>query len=251
VIRSIHSVTGKYRFHHSLSIPEIASLNLNSKVLHSSNPPDPCKPLRPPCPCGEKTFPFSDLSIHRNSIRPRYCNTGFTLLEIVIVLILIGLIIGGSIATLSFSSSERILRNQSGEIELLAKKARTAAILRQTPYVIEFHPGLIKLLPLSSTVNNERTTALGNAIGGRDNHEAALPELHQTLKIDSKITLTIRRWNTDSFITPFENVIPAWRFDPDGLCEPITIRLSLEESYAQDTYHPLTASVADSEFEIN
>jgi hypothetical protein len=46
-------------------------------------------------------------------------------------------------------------------------------------------------------------------------------------------------------------VIPAWRFDPDGLCEPITIRLSLEDSYAQDTYHPLTASVTDSEFEIN
>jgi prepilin-type N-terminal cleavage/methylation domain-containing protein len=214
--------------------------------LHSSNPLDPCKPLRPPCPSGEKAFLFNRLSNHRKSIRVRSRNTGFTLLEIVIVLILIGLIIGGSIATLAFSSSERILRNQSGEIELLAKKARTAAILRQTPYVIEFHPDFIKLLPLSATMNNERTTALGNAIGGRDNHEPSLPELYQTLNIDSKITLTLRRWNTDSFITPSENVIPAWRFDPDGLCEPITIRLSLEDSYTQDTYHPLTATVRES-----
>lgn len=47
---------------------------------------------------------------------------GFTLIEIVVVLIIIGLVVGGSIAAIAFNSTERALTNQSGEIEMLAKK---------------------------------------------------------------------------------------------------------------------------------
>lgn len=178
---------------------------------------------------------------------------GFTLLEIIVVLAIAGIIIGGGITTMILTSSERTLRNQSGEIELLAKKARAAAILRQTPYAIEFHSGFIKLLPLSDSGNLERTTALGNAIGGTssDGDTASKPPLRETLQIDSSLELSIRHWNTENFITPTENIIPVWRFDPDGLCEPITVRLTIDDSYAQDTYHPLTATVADSELEAN
>lgn len=175
---------------------------------------------------------------------------GFTLIEIVIVLLIIALVIGGSIAALAFNDSQRILTNQSGEIEMLAKKARTAAILHQTPYVIEFHPNSIKLLPLSQASELERTTALGNEIGGRSSDQEARPRINETIKIDPDITLTIRHWNTEKFITPTESMIPVWRFDPDGLSEPITVRLNLgDNSYAQDTYHPLTAAIADSELE--
>jgi len=56
---------------------------------------------------------------------------GFTLIEIVIVLLVIGVITAGVIASLTINDSERTLTNQSSEIELLAKKARTVAILNQ------------------------------------------------------------------------------------------------------------------------
>ncbi len=176
---------------------------------------------------------------------------GFTLIEIVIVLLVIGLIVGSSIAALSFRSSEHALTTQSGEIELLAKKARTAAILHQTPYAIEFHQGSIKLMPLAQTEKVERTTALGNEIGGSSSDQPVRSSLNETIEINPKISLTIRHWNTAAYITPTDSIIPVWRFDPDGLCEPITVRLTLEDSYAQDTYHPLTATVADSELEAN
>ncbi len=167
------------------------------------------------------------------------------------VLIIIGLIAAGSIATVVLTSSERTLRNQSSEIEMLAKKARTAAILHQKPYAIVFHTNSIELLPLTQTNDYELTTAMGNEIGGSSSDGEARTDLHQTLKVDSSITLTIRHWNTASFIAPTENKFPIWRFDPDGLCEPITVRLNMNNSYAQDTYHPLTASIADSELEAN
>lgn len=174
---------------------------------------------------------------------------GFTLLEIVIVLAVSALIIGGAITTVILSSAERKLRNASSEIELLAKRARTAAILHQTPYAIQFRPSAVTVLPFAETSEINRTTALGNEIGGTEAAGVTHPTLHDSLEIDPDILLTIRHWNTSEFTTPTENLVPTWRFDPDGLSEPLTVRLAIGESYAQDTYHPLTATIADSELE--
>lgn len=174
---------------------------------------------------------------------------GFTLLEIVIVLMVFALILGGAITTVVLSSSERALTNASGEIELLAKKARTASILHQKPYAIEFHENSLRLLPFVEASENERTTALGNEIGGTAVESKSGPTLREEISINPDITLGVRRWNTSNFLAPSKNFVPVWRFDPNGLSEPITVRMSIGESYAQDTYHPLTAAIADSELE--
>jgi prepilin-type N-terminal cleavage/methylation domain-containing protein len=181
---------------------------------------------------------------------PRHRN-GFTLIEIVIVLAIIGVITGSSIAAMILTSSERKLRNASSEVELLAKKARTAAILSQTPYAIEFHAGSVRLMPLSQASEIERTTALGNSIGGEAVESSGNRAIHGEISIDPDIKLSVRRWNTTEFIVPDDEFVPIWRFDPDGLSEPITVRFTMDNSYAQDTYHPLTATIADSELEAN
>jgi prepilin-type N-terminal cleavage/methylation domain-containing protein len=174
---------------------------------------------------------------------------GFTLLEIVIVLMVFALILGGAITTVVLSSSERALRNCSSDIELLAKKARTAAILHQTPYAIEFLEGSLRVRPFAETTEKNQLTALGHEIGGTEASEETKPSLREEVAIDSDITLSMRRWNSDTFLSPSKELTPIWRFDPDGLTEPVTVRMSIDESYAQDSYHPLTATIIDSELE--
>ncbi len=174
---------------------------------------------------------------------------GFTLLEIVIVLLISGVVVGGAIAVMLGSSTKRTLTNASSEIELLAKKARTASILHQKPYAIEFRENSLRLLPFAEASESERTTALGNEIGGTAVDGEERPTLREEVTIDPDITLGVRRWNTEDFVAPSKNRIPVWRFDPNGLSEPITVRMTVGESYAQDTYHPLTATIADSELE--
>lgn len=181
--------------------------------------------------------------------RTKHGTGGFTLLEIVIVLMVFALILGGAITTVILSSSERALRSSSSEIELLAKKARTASILHQKPYAIEFRENSLRLLPFVEASESERTTALGNEIGGTAFDRESDSTLREEISIDPEITLSIRRWNTADFVAPSKNFVPVWRFDPNGLSEPITIRMTVGESYAQDTYHPLTATIADSELE--
>lgn len=178
---------------------------------------------------------------------------GFTLIELVMVLGITAMVLGGAVTVMVFSTDERDLRNASGEIQVLAKRARTISVLHQTPYAIEFRPGKVRLLPFSEAGADERKTALGRSIGG-ERVERAEPggrtPVREEISIGSDITMFIRRWNSDALLPMSERVTHVWRFDPDGLCEPVSIRLVLGDSWAEDTFHPLTAGVQDSQLEV-
>lgn len=185
-------------------------------------------------------------SAARTSDRSR----GFTLIEIVMVLAIATLLMGGAVALMFYSSDERILRDTSGEIEVLAKRARTISILQQTPYALEFRPGRVRLLPLAEAGNDEKTTALGRSIGGAaaldESKGAGRGPVREEMTVDSDIAVFIRRWNGSNWLPMSEQTTHIWRFDPDGLSEPVSIRLVVGESSAEDTYHPLTATISES-----
>ncbi len=177
--------------------------------------------------------------------------SGFTLLEIVVVLAIAAVVMGGAVGFMVYSSDERALRDNSGEIELLAKRARIISIQQQTPYALEFRPGIVRLLPLAEAGNIERTTALGRSIGGgRVEMEQSGPgPVRDEISLDPGMDLFIRRWNSESWLPMSENLVHVWRFDPDGICEPVSIRLTIKSSWNEDYYHPLTASIRDSQME--
>ncbi|MGA0846195.1 MAG: pilus assembly FimT family protein, partial [Luteolibacter sp.] len=172
---------------------------------------------------------------------------GFTLLEIVIVLVVASVIIGGAVGAMVFSSDERALRNASGEIELLAKRARTTAILLQTPYALEFREDQVRLLPLAEAGVIERRTLSGRRVGGEEIKSDSAERWNYP--IENGIQLQIRRWNGSDWLGAEGDSCIVWRFDPSGLCEPLSVRLAINESWIEDTYHPLTAAIRDSQME--
>ena len=178
---------------------------------------------------------------------------GFTLLEIVIVLAIAAIITGGALSFMHYSSDERVLRDISGEVEVMAKRARTAAILQQTPYALEFRADGVRLMPLAETGELDRKTGLGNEIGGREVAEEGEEEksepIREQLIYPEEMAVSVRRWNTVAWIPMTRDALQIWRFDPDGLCEPVAVRYAIDKGWAEDTYHPLTASIRDSQLE--
>jgi len=168
---------------------------------------------------------------------------GFTLLEIVIVLSISAVVIGGAVGLMVYSSDERVLRNASGEIEVLAKRARTTAMLLQTPYALEFRERVVRLLPLAEAGQDEKRTVGGRRIGG----EKVVTDSAERWEypLEDGVEVFIRRWNSNDWLPTRKNTVHVWRFDPNGLSEPLSVKLTLGESWSEDTYHPLTAAVRE------
>ena len=103
------------------------------------------------------------------------------------------------------------------------------------------------MLPLARAGKDEAKTVNGHRIGGElvVNSE---DEDKQINLIDG-MSIKIQRWNSAAWLTTEKKTVHVWRFDPDGLCEPVSIRLLLNKSWFEDTYHPLTASIRESKFE--
>lgn len=179
-----------------------------------------------------------------SAVRTNSGPRGFTLLEIVIVLAIAAVVMGGAVGLMVYSSDERVLRNASGEIELLAKRARTTAILLQTPYALEFREGVVRLMPLAEAGRDEKRTVGGRRIGGEPVIQEAGERWEYALEGDMQIF--VRRWNSSEWLATRKNTVHVWRFDPSGLSEPISVRLALENSWSEDAYHPLTATIRES-----
>lgn len=172
---------------------------------------------------------------------------GFTLIEIVLAMLIASILIGGAIGFMVYSSDERVLRDVSGEVEILAKRARTTSVLQQTPYALEFRDGVVRLMPLAEAGADEQLTALGRSIGGvTAEPRSGKSPVRAEFAFPVDMNVVLRRWNSETWLTTEKNSLHIWRFDPDGLCEPITLRYEINESRAQDTFHPLTATISES-----
>lgn len=186
-----------------------------------------------------------------SAVRTTDFRRGFTLIEIVMVLAIAAVVTGGAVSMMIYSSDERALRDISGEVELLAKRARTIAILQQTPYALEFRPGQVNLMPFAEAGRDEKSRPIDlppDPNANPDDIKKRQP-VRETLAVQNEMALSVRRWNTDGWIPMTKGSLQIWRFDPDGLCEPISIRYALDQSWAEDSFHPLTATISDSQLE--
>lgn len=173
---------------------------------------------------------------------------GFTLLEIVFVMALIGIAMGGVITYMVSSSSERVLKGAAKDIELMTQKARAVAILQQIPYAITVTEGRLRMGPLVEAGYSDRD------LEDRQRYEQELQESGATMPkfspirddLDlSQFAVSIRRWGGVQY-RPMRRADPeVWRFDPNGLCEPIGLRLEYEDGWIEAEFHPLSASIRE------
>ncbi|MCW1886462.1 prepilin-type N-terminal cleavage/methylation domain-containing protein [Luteolibacter flavescens] len=188
---------------------------------------------------------------------------GFTLMEIVIVLVLVALMVGGALAYMAVSDDERTLRRSYVEVESLAKRARALAALQQRPYALEFYEQTVSLMPLAEAMVDPRDRE--NMLAHQENmlaeqammaaEEGSAPvssfnPIHASWTVDDDVKMFVRRWASDNWIPSDTKNRHVWRFDPEGFCEPLGVKFAQERSWVEIEFHPLTGGIRDQVQEI-
>lgn len=198
-----------------------------------------------------------------SAARKRRSEAGFTLLEIVFVLVIMMLIAGGAMGVMYVNRDEAKLRNAMGEIELLAKRARTVASLQQRPYALEFTRDGVGLMPLAEATVDPRTrermiedrafedrAASFAAERGGESYEPP-QSTRDSWQPEDSMDILVKRWASTKWVQLEARDRQVWRFEPDGICEPLGVRLELENgNWASAFFHPLTATRSETRSEI-
>jgi hypothetical protein len=106
----------------------------------------------------------------------------------------------------------------------------------------------VRMMPLARAGRVEKRTVGGHLIGGDPVEEEGGESWELTL--DNNMQVAIRRWNSEAWLPTVKDTIHVWRFDPNGLCEPISTRLSLDESWMSAGFHPLTGTIRETDYAI-
>jgi len=167
---------------------------------------------------------------------------GFTLIEIVIVLLISALVVGGAIGVMTLSSDEYALKKASRELESMAKRARATAVLKQVPYALEFTPGMVRLMPWADASGDELLRDL-DLLRGEQEDRGDSQAVRWELSLDNGMQSKLRRWDSDEWIVMSDGTRQLWRFEPSGLCEPIGLELLLDEGRIFMEFNPLTGAI--------
>ncbi len=173
-----------------------------------------------------------------------------TLLEVVIALSLVALIVGIGVLKYEDGTEERVIRQGASKIEAMASRAHAMSILHQKPFCLRFEVGKVVLagadVKKPAVDEEERSDAKWD--------ESERPETLEVIydEYATEALISLHRWGTDDdeWLEPDEDRGLTWQFQSTGLCEPVGIRLEVEDSWVVMHMHPLTARVEEEEFMI-
>lgn len=180
---------------------------------------------------------------------------GFSLLEIIVVLVLIAVVAGGAIGMMVMSDDERALKRCSVEVEALAKRARTVASLQQKPYALEFYENRVSMMPLAEALMDPQVREAADFLEPEESEQPQQLQRQFTTvragwELDDDMEIFVRRWASDTWLPADSKNREVWRFDPEGFCEPIGIRITRGDSWLEAVFNPLTGSIRSTESTI-
>ena len=213
---------------------------------------------------GRKRLPLGALSLGPS--------TGFTLIELVIVLTLLAILMAAAIPSVRGLKDEQIAREPITALSKLAKETRLQAMKDKRPYQIAFtskgYTATRYLSPYMQAGQLEAfVTKAENDIQQRE--EAGVPEaptpdnssgFANPAPTDKPVVSSYKEW-TQSYTlpegvhygaqfwyepepTPIEgDTVRLWVFQPTGMVTPITISMQREAATFSATFSALTADI--------
>lgn len=178
---------------------------------------------------------------------------GFSLIEVVVVIAIIGIMFGTAIMMVSSPQQEAKIREAHSEIEDLARQAREMSVSYQQPFVVELREGEVHMMPLA----RPQERIVEDLSEATEDQKAGLKKLEsmswpRVVTLDPEYELWVLRWGQQFYQLVEEDTVERWIHTPNSPCEPLSIKLVSRDgsSLLSRTYHPLTAMAEDEELEI-
>lgn len=184
---------------------------------------------------------------------------GFTLLEMMITLSLVTLLFTFVFVAYKPDSNSEKMRKATVELEALSARGHTMAMLHQKPFWLRFERN--RVLLQGAELTQVDTSAPSDEFGASFEEEFEDANEVQSLIVDydtfefpEGMEVYVRRWGAAEQAwfhqkKPEDPVI-FWNFAEGGLCEPISIKMEIENSWTELEMDPLTARVAEEFSEI-
>lgn len=153
---------------------------------------------------------------------------GFTILELVIVMVIIALLMGVAVVNFDGVGAERDLRRPASELQRMTMEAVRRSGLWERPQLIVFDAKGFSMRYRSDA--NGRAEKSDNAVW------------HRRVDLPPEIKLTLRRFGTGKFSPAAGQRLSI---APGGLCEPLTARFEKGAGWIEITLDPLSGGVAD------
>lgn len=161
---------------------------------------------------------------HLQSLRPRHVR-GFTMLEVIIVMLILSLVIGSGIVLLRSSDYERDLRNSSSELEAMMLESRHKACLYRQPRYVVFGNNYFAFVDGEVLPQNFARENFTSYVG--------LPE---------NTKFEFLRWGEKNWRQADSKQAEVLRLDPSGVNEPFSVRFSNNGGHIEQEYSPLSST---------
>ena len=192
-------------------------------------------------------MPFHDYHLKRATQR-----SAFTLLEVVVVMLIAGILIGSSLLLLSGPNEEQKIRSEHGKIEDLVRQGRALTTSYQQTLVLEFTEGQVSLAPLAMPRERETFDYFGEQKSSSSLRPIEELDWPRVVEIDPVYELSIRRWGVNGFSVIEEKQKERIYLQPNGMFEPLSVLLSKDfgDNSLSRIYHPLTGLAEDESLTI-
>ena len=166
------------------------------------------------------------------------CRSGFTLLEMVIVLLIIALLAGASMPAIQSAFVEQGLRNDSHQLALMVKTAMIQCAEQHRNYVVELNSSTMALHPEGAAAKDAGDTIAPDIA---PSNIPALEDVTATTELDAPNKLLAP--DPDKANAWVDMPQTTWTFQPGQLCPATRIRMTRGESWVEMSFSALTGNV--------
>lgn len=194
---------------------------------------------------------------------------GFTLVELVIAITVLGILTGIAIPAIDSAQRERQARTPVNQLYLMAREVRLRAMTEKRPYQIVFdNEGFRASRFFQPYGGREEFDQLKLELEQLDQRDAIMeasrargiqmvqtepdPELEKIEEglryaveydLEPGLRYKLKFWDETDWVDMTGGEFRRWIFQPSGMCEPLKVQMEADDAFFEIEFHPLTADI--------